>query len=334
MRYLFLLTIGLLLAAFMLSGCSGGGSNPIQGIGAPGTVRLLLADAPVDDISALNLNIVRIDLLYEGAEESEEIGDEDGDGDFEDPDDIEGPGEDMVAAVVRDDDEGEIEHEDDDQAITIFQGDTVVNLLDLANQPLDNLLQLSQVAVPSGEYKAIIIYLGTNNSVTLLDGTTVQPLIVTDNKLEIELDTFIMPGENDAILLDFDLSDPETLQAPLGDSGWVYDPHVRVASLNNSGSVTGVLGVPDGFNPTDDFEVKIAIPTLDDEVETEVEVESDEESSGNPFAFHLNGVPAGTYTVSFHVEYGDQTATFTAPVTVTDGGTVDMGTVPVTGITF
>jgi len=302
---------GLLIALLGLAGCSGGGSNPIQGIGAPGTVRLLLADAPVDDISALNLNIVRIDLLYEGVDESEEIGDADGDGDFEDPDDIDEPDDEMVA-VVRDDDEDEIEEEDDDQRITIFQGDTVVNLLDLANQPLDNLLQLAEVAVPSGEYKAIIIYLGANNSVTLLDGTTVLPLTVTDNELEIELDTFIMPGENDAILLDFDLSDPETLQS--GGAGWPYDPHVRVSSLNNSGSVTGVLGVPEGFNPTDEFEVDISIPTLDDEVETEVEAESDEEMSDNLFAFHLNGVPAGTYTVTFEVEYGDQTATFTAPV--------------------
>jgi len=322
----------MLIALLGLAGCSGGGSNPVQGIGAPGSVRLLLADAPVDDISSLNLNILRIDLLYDGAGDSEEIGDEDGDGDFEDPDDVEGPDEDMVAAVVRDDDEGEIEEEDDDQAITIFEGDAVVNLLDLANQPLDNLLQLSQVAVPSGEYKAIIIYLGNNNTVTLLDGTTVLPLTVSDHKLEIELDTFIMPGENDAILLDFDLSDPETLQS--GEAGWIYDPHVRVSSLNNSGSVTGVLGVPEGFNPTDDFEVEISIPMLDDEVETEVEVESDEESSGNPFAFHLNGVPAGTYTVTFDVEYGDQSATFTAPVIVTEGETIDMGTVPVTGITF
>jgi len=324
---------GLLLALLWLAGCSGGGSNTtIQGVGAPGTVRLLLADAPIDAISALNLNIMRIDLLYEGADESEEIGDDDGDGELEDPDDIDEPDDEMVA-IVRDDNEDEIEEEDDDQAITIFQGDTVVNLLDLANQPLDDLLQLSQVAVPSGEYKAIYIYLGTNNTITLLD-SSVQPLTVTDNKLEIKLDTFIMPGENDTILLDFDLSDPETLQAPVGDSGWVYDPHVRVASLNNSGSVTGVLGVPEGFDPTDEFEVEISIPTLDDEVETEVEVETDEETSDNPFAFHLNGVPAGSYTVTFDVEYGAQTATFTAPVTVTEGETADMGTVPVTGIMF
>jgi len=331
MRPILYVFIGLLMALLGLAGCSGGGSNLIQGIGAPGSVRLLLADAPVDDISALNLNIVRIDLLYDGVGDSEEIGDADEDGDFEDPDDVD-EAEDMVATVVRDDDEDEIQEEDDDQAITIFQGDAVINLLDLANQPLDNLLQLAQVAVPSGEYKAIIIYLGTNNTVTLLDGTTILPLTVTDDKLEVELDTFIMPGENDAILLDFDLSDPETLQS--GEASWIYDPHVRVSSLNNSGSVTGVLGVPEGFNPTDDFEVEISIPTLDDEVETEVEVDDDEDSPENPFTFHLNGVPAGTYTVTFRVEYGDQTATFTAPVTVTEGETADMGTVPVTGITF
>jgi hypothetical protein len=323
---------GLLLGLLWLVGCSGGGStlynaNNTPGVGAPGTVSLLLSDAPLDNVSAVNVNIVRIDLVYDGAEDSLELCDPDGDGEFEDPDD------DDELTAVRDEDEEE-EDDDDDRPITVFQGNVVVNLLDLANQPLDNLLQLSQVAVPSGKYEEAHIYLGTNNTVVLLDGT-VQPLTVVDREIEVEMDTFIIPGETETVLLDFDLSDPDTLQEPADGHGWILDLEIRVACLNNTGNVIGVLGVPDGFVPTSEFEVEVTIQTLYDEVETDVEVEPDDDDwDGNPYAFYLHGVPPGDHTVTFTAEYGEQTSTFTAPVTVVRGETTDMGTVPVSSITF
>ena len=291
--------------ALWLIGCGGGGSSTITGVGAPGTVRLVLADAPLAGVSAVNVQVVKISLLYDGVEDSLKQNPTDND-----------PDPDSVAAKANE----TLQEDSNDQEVTLYAGDMTINLLTLANQPMTQLLQMAQTAVPSGYYTQVRLYLGDNCEIVKDDGTHAA-LTVPSGKLRFPLGLYVSPQELETLVLDFDLA--KSLLAPTQGHGYKLMPVLHISTPETSGSITGTLQLPAGTQLTEALDAQVVVtPAVGEALETDVEFDPDEDA--NTGRFYLHGVPPGTATVQ--VKIGDQTVA-EQQVTVETGKTADLGTI-------
>ncbi|MHB0936876.1 MAG: DUF4382 domain-containing protein [Armatimonadota bacterium] len=296
MRAITLILSGLLLTAFfVLAGCGGGGSGESM-------VRLVVGDAPLhlDDgtvVTEVNAEIVKVELI---ANESE-----------------------------------------DSPRVTLFEGSETINLLALANKPVAQLPQLGMVAVPPGTYTQMRLIVNEAGSNVVLEGGDVKPLKVASGEQTglkvVDLSLTVVEGVTTVVLLDFDLSKLHQ------NKQFLLTPNaIRVVKLNDAGTVTGTLALPANATGTATVTDVVSSLVLHRAGSTDAIAFSQVvlNSAATAQVFTINGIPAGTdYVLTSNTSYQDQTSTFDIPpapgtITVTPGGTTDLGTTEVQGITF
>ncbi len=179
---------------------------------------------------------------------------------------------------------------------------------------------LADNLVPSGNLGQIRLLLGDENSVKLAGATTTIPLntpSAQQSGLKLQVNKILEAGKTYEFLLDFDV---EHSVVKAGNSG-IYNLHpvIRVSTKENTGSIIGkiVTGTPPS---TPEFAVAVSIPVEGGTIETTMNVLTGE--------FELNGVPAGTYTVTLTPELasGKEVKTI-ANVAVVNGQITDVGSV-------
>jgi len=284
----------LLTLFFVTAGCSGGNSGDSM-------VRLLVSDAPMhlDNgtvVTEVNVAVTKVELI---------AGDD-----------------------------------EDSPRVTLFEGNETINVLALANLPVAQLPQLGLAAVPPGTYTQLRLIVDESGSNVVLEGGAVEPLKVSSGPqtgLKVNLDLTVAPDATQVLLLDFDLTKLHQ------NNMFMLTPNaIRLVKLNESGSITGTLALPaNALGPATITDV-VSTLTLhhagssDAIALTQVVLNSDSTAK----VFTINGVPVGTdYVVTSNTAYQAQTSTFDIPpapatATVTTGGTTNLGTTEVQGITF
>ena len=303
--------LGLLLSVWLIVGC-GGGSSPA----GTGTVRLLIADAPLAGVSAVNINIARVDLIYQDTEMLPE-------------DDATEYDE---GATGQDSSEEQLQTKDEsDHVVTLYEGSTIVNLLDYANQPLSNMLTLAEEVVPYGQYQQLRLYLGdTDNAIVMDDGCT-YPLTVPSSMVRIPFDFYVSEYETEVIMLDFDLS--RSLLAPTQGHGWKLKPVLHISRPEATGAITGTIALPEGAVLQQELLVEITETTaVGQTVGTALSFEPGEGVTSK--TFYLYGLPGGEATVAADATYGEQTAHYEQTATVVVHDLVDVGALTIADITF
>lgn len=179
---------------------------------------------------------------------------------------------------------------------------------------------LADNLVPSGNLGQIRLLLGDENSVKLVGAATTIPLntpSAQQSGLKLQVNKILEAGKTYEFLLDFDV---EHSVVKAGNSG-IYNLHpvIRVSTKENTGSIIGKIAT--GTPPsTPEFAVAVSIPVEGGTIETVMNALTGE--------FELNGVPAGTYTVTLT----PATASGKSPiiingVMVKNGEITDVGTV-------
>ncbi len=187
----------------------------------------------------------------------------------------------------------------------------IYNLLDLTGG-LSALLAES-VTVASGNLGQIRLLLGDDNTV-VKDGVT-YPLhtpSAQQSGLKIKINTTLQPDVTYDFLLDFDVSRSIVIEA--GSSGiFNLSPVIRAVATANSGNIKGmVTTTPAGVQVLASVDVNGTV----------VSAFTDAEGK-----FQINGVPAGTYTVTLTPDAASGLLVVTVPnVVVVNGQTTDIGT--------
>lgn len=188
-------------------------------------------------------------------------------------------------------------------------GGKIYNLLELTGGV--NALLANKV-VPSGYLGQVRLVLGDGNTVKLNDGTikTLNTPSAQQSGLKIQVNQTLLSGATYDFLLDLDVEHSVVVQA--GASG-IYNLHpvIRVSTTATSGVIKGSV-TPTGIA------VSASVVVAGVPVSTPV--------NATTGVFQLNGIPAGTYTVTLTPDptslYAEKTI---ANVVVTNGLVVDMG---------
>ena len=295
------LGLGLILGAPLLAGCGSGGS-PSATLGAsnPGAFHILMADAPVPGVQAVNVTFTKVEGLYDGEADSKAA---------------EGSPQ-----ADSGDDKGE--QDDNDQWVTLSTQSHTVNLLDYANKPASALFNLVDVGVPSGHYKEFRFTLGTVDLV--INGAHVTP-ILDSNTVVVKSECFVEPKEHESLVIDFDVA--ASLQTD--GTSYHFTPKLRLLPAAHSGSVTGTVQFQ-ATTPASEFQAQVELVDTAGQVvaESEVEIEASSPQSSAQGTFVINAVPPGTFSLQV---VGDETfqgvASTPTVVQVGAGQSVQAGTV-------
>lgn len=278
MRILFCVFCTALALGLWLTGCGGSSSDG-------GRVKLLIADAPLDGVSAVNICITRVDLLYDGAGDTQQ-------------DDATNVDTEQTSAFSR------ATGRDSAGAgpITIFTGSQTINLLDYANQPMSNLFQLVAASVPPGHYSQLRLYLADTGNTIVVDTGSSADLTVPSGFLRVPFNFTVDSTSTQTIVLDFNLA--ESLLAPTQGHGWKLKPVLHISRPAATGDITGTLSLPDGTLLAQPVDVTItATATGGMTVNSVVTFTAD--AGGLSRTYYLHGLPPGTVTLS--AAYGGQT---------------------------
>jgi hypothetical protein len=139
--------------------------------------------------------------------------------------------------------EGETENET--LYTVLFEGEKVINLLDLQNGVTEELLSLD---IDAGSYDLIRLHV-TSSEVILKDGTSFDLTIPSGNssgiKIKISPELNIESGVESEVLLDFDVSKSFVVQGnmntPAGIKGFLFKPVIRAMHQNISGVIEGTV---------------------------------------------------------------------------------------------
>jgi len=187
----------------------------------------------------------------------------------------------------------------------------VYNLLDLTGGV--NVL-LADNVVPSGYLGQIRLVLGTNNTV-VKNGVT-YPLntpSAQQSGLKLNVNQTLVGGVIYEFLLDFDVEHSIVVQAG-GSGNYNLHPVIRVSTMATSGVIKGRISPA-----LVGFQVLASVQVGD----TTVSAYADEAG-----LFQINGIPAGTYTVTLTPETGSGKALKTITgVVVVNGEVKDIGDV-------
>ena len=295
MRTILLLTAGVVLTLLVfLVGCDSSSTN-----GTRGTVRLIVADAPLhlDDgtvVKAVNVDITQVELLTDGAADSPRI--------------------------------------------TLFSGSRMLNLISLANLPIAFLPNLGLASVPAGAYTQLRLIIDEADSNVVLADDSIHPLVVASGEESglkvVNLNLVIDAGVTQALLLDFDLTKlHENPQFKLTPNA------LRVVKLTDAGSVAGSLGLPANTVTVADVIATLSIhhAGVNDPIAiTQVVLNSSSPVAAYVFNGIPAG---DDYIVTVTLDYQLQSTEFTIPnapgtVTVTAGGFADQGVTEISGLTF
>jgi hypothetical protein len=139
--------------------------------------------------------------------------------------------------------EGETENET--LYTVLFEGEKVINLLELQNGVTEELLSMD---IDAGSYDLIRLHV-TSSEVILKDGTSFDLTIPSGNssgiKIKISPELDIESGVESEVLLDFDVSKSFVVQGnmntPAGIKGFLFKPVIRAMHQNISGVIEGTV---------------------------------------------------------------------------------------------
>lgn len=202
------------------------------------------------------------------------------------------------------DSEGWVSIVDDDFTPGIY------NLLDLTGGV--NVL-LADELVPSGYLGQIRLVLGENNTL-LKDGEVIDldTPSAMQSGLKLMVNQTLQPGATYEFILDFDVA--KSIVSAGGSGMYNLKPVIHVSATATSGVIKGVI------NPVlEGYQVEVSVPVGNTVITT---------FAGETGLFQLNGVPAGTYTVTLTPDV----ASGKTPITITDvvvenGEITDVGSV-------
>jgi len=188
-------------------------------------------------------------------------------------------------------------------------GGKIYNLLELTGGVS---ALLADKMVPSGYLGQVRLVLGDGNTVKLNDDTikTLNTPSAQQSGLKLQVNQTLLSGATYDFLLDLDVEHSVVVQA--GSSG-IYNLHpvIRVSTAATSGVIKGSV-TPTGIA------VSASVVVAGVPVSTPV--------NATTGVFQLNGIPAGTYTVTLTPDpaslYAEKTI---ANVVVVNGSAVDMG---------
>lgn len=199
------LLLSLALGLFLFTACDSSNDGAVEG-----RMNLRLTDAPIDNVSEVNVTIESINLVRE-----------DGDDEEDDADD----GDDNDDSEVERGDEGIIPVFEPDQPVTI-------NLLELTDSTTT---LITDAAIPAGEYSQMRLVLTNDNTVVLDDGTTqsLQTPSAQSSGYKIRIPGFEIDEEGDVVdlTLDFDASRSLVLR---GNGQYLLKPVVVVENIDFS----------------------------------------------------------------------------------------------------
>ena len=190
-------------------------------------------------------------------------------------------------------------------------GGRIYNLLDLTGGVS---LMLADTLIPSAYLGQVRLLLGDRNTVVLKDGT-IQPLSTPSAQqsgLKLKVNQTLLGGVSYEFLMDFDV-DHSVVKA--GNSGnYNLHPVVRVTTAATSGIIKGTIA-----NITVAKQVLVSVVVGTEIVTTYANADG---------VFQLNGVPAGTYIVTFTPDITSGLLVKTVPdVIVVNGVVKDMSSI-------
>lgn len=150
-----------------------------------------------------------------------------------------------------------------------------------------NVLLADDNEIPAGNISQIRLILGDSNTV-VVDGQThpLQTPSAQQSGLKIQVNETLEPGILYEFTLDFDVEESIVTQ---GNGGYLLKPVIRASVEAETGAISGlVIGVPDS---------QVLVTAVNDETEEEISAYTD--ANG---IFLLNGVPEGTYTLTFEAD--------------------------------
>ncbi|MDP3435030.1 MAG: DUF4382 domain-containing protein [Bacteroidota bacterium] len=137
------------------------------------------------------------------------------------------------------------ETEDETLYTVLFEGEKVINLLDLQNGVTKELLSMD---IDAGSYDLIRLHV-TSSEIILKDGTSFDLTIPGGNssgiKIKISPELDIESGVESEVLLDFDVSKSFVVQGnmntPAGIKGFLFKPVIRAMHQNISSIIEGTV---------------------------------------------------------------------------------------------
>jgi len=175
-----------------------------------------------------------------------------------------------------------------------------VDLLGLTNGVFTT---IGDATLPIGHYNELLLKLGPGSTV-VVDGV-VHPLKVPSSKLHLEGSFDVTSGAMTVLQLDFDAAQSIKVN---GSGKYMMQPHVRVLSASQAGSIAGLVA-PAGTSASVD-------------VACEGEPVATTWASPDGF-FQVAVLPPGTYCVTIRATNG---VAVVEGVVVTAGGTTSLGT--------
>ena len=185
----------------------------------------------------------------------------------------------------------------------------VYDLLDLTGGV--NILLVDDFQIPAGDLGQIRLVLGDDNTI-VIDGET-YPLMTPSAQqsgLKLQVNETLEQGFTYSFILDFDVDESIVVAGNSGNI--ILKPVLHVSTEVSSGKIEGVVN-PTGFQVLASVEIEGG----------EITAYADENG-----AFVLNGVPEGSYTVTFTPDEGfGYEVTTVENVQVLNGQTTNIGTV-------
>lgn len=184
---------------------------------------------------------------------------------------------------------------DVEDVVVKYNGDETETSIGEINAGVYNLLELTggvsvllaDNEVPAGNISQIRLILGDENTVVVKGDTL--PLATPSAQqsgLKIQVNEELEAGIFYEFTLDFDVEESIVVQ---GNGGYSLKPVIRSSVEAETGAITGlVLGLPDS---------QVLVTATNDETSEEISAYADVNG-----VFMLNGVPEGTYTLTFEAD--------------------------------
>jgi len=296
-----------LISMLLLAGCTSPADNsPSDGVGdgsgqtgGTGTLRVVVTDKPFpfEFISQALVTITSVEVRMADDDGDDQDGNENENENENDNSSENDNGDDDANENDGDDDgndNGDDDDDDDGSFIVIFEGESVLNLLDLQNGRTD---LLAEADIPAGTYTQMRLIL-SGGEITLTDDRVFPLDVPSGEQTGIKLHfTFTVEADQETVLLlDVDLSkafkpipggqidDVSTIRE------FKFTPSVamKLIELLDAGSISGTVSDPDASPLAN---VSVTAFEGDDEI-TSTATEDDG-------TYALSGLSAGTYRVEF-----------------------------------
>lgn len=214
---------------------------------------------------------------------------------------------------------------DNDSGWTSFNLDNTPISVDLTKLVAGNNLILADQLIPAGTFKQIRLILSDGNTLKIEGNDTLIPLdtpSAMQSGLKLHLNDTLQAGFSYTFILDWDVQKSIVKDGASGK--YNLKPVIRVNAEVNSGSISG--NVVENID-TVETPVQGAIVEFVNQSDATIEGSTSTDEKGN---YLIQGIPAGTYTLTIqHTGYDDVTI---SDVNVTAGAvtTVDKTTLNLT----